>query len=73
MLHSILPDGKVRRILPDGKVRARGKAWPASEPEPAEWMLERVDPLGNRQGSAGIFADAPSEIFFDNIKVMPNK
>lgn len=59
--------------LPDGKVRARGKAWPASEPEPAEWMLERVDPLGNHHGSAGIFADAPSEVFFDNIKVTPNK
>ncbi|PYP83131.1 MAG: hypothetical protein DMF61_24205 [Blastocatellia bacterium AA13] len=59
--------------LPDGKVRARGKAWPASQPEPAEWMIERTDPIGNRQGSAGIFADAPNEIYFDNIKVTPNK
>ncbi len=59
--------------LPDGKVRARGKAWPVSEPEPAEWTLERIDPLGNRHGSAGIFADAPNEVFFDNIKVTPNK
>jgi hypothetical protein len=59
--------------LPDGKVRARGKAWPAAEAEPAEWMIERVDPIGNRQGSAGIFADAPNDVFFDNIKVTPNK
>jgi outer membrane protein assembly factor BamB len=59
--------------LPDGKVRARGKAWPASESEPAEWMLERIDGLGNHHGSAGIFADAPNEIFIDNIKVTPNK
>lgn len=59
--------------LPDGKVRARGKAWAASEPEPAEWMLERIDPHGNRNGSAGVFADAPNEIFIDNIKVTPNK
>jgi len=59
--------------LPDGKVRARGKAWLASEPEPADWTLERTDPLGNRQGSAGIFADAPNEIFIDNIKVTPNR
>jgi outer membrane protein assembly factor BamB len=59
--------------LPDGKVRARGKAWPAADPEPAEWMLERIDPLGNHQGSAGIFADAPSEVYIDNIKVTPNK
>jgi outer membrane protein assembly factor BamB len=59
--------------LPDGKVRARGKAWLASESEPAEWMLERIDGLGNHHGSAGIFADAPNEIFIDNIKVTPNK
>jgi outer membrane protein assembly factor BamB len=59
--------------LSDGKVRARGKAWPASEPEPAEWTLERVESLGNHQGSAGIFADAPNEIFIDNVKVTPNK
>jgi outer membrane protein assembly factor BamB len=59
--------------LPDGKVRARGKAWLASEAEPAEWILERIDALGNHHGSAGIFADAPNEIFIDNIKVTPNK
>jgi outer membrane protein assembly factor BamB len=59
--------------LPGGKVRARGKAWPASESEPAEWMIERVDPIGNRHGSAGIFADAPNEIYIDNIRVTPNK
>lgn len=59
--------------LPDGKVRARGKAWLASEPEPSEWMLERIDPLGNHQGAAGVFADAPSEIYIDNVKVTPNK
>ena len=59
--------------LPDGRVRARGKAWPAADPEPAEWMLERIDPMGNHKGAAGIFADAPSEVFIDNIKVTPNK
>jgi len=59
--------------LPNGKVRARGKAWPASEPEPAAWTVERIDPIGNRQGSAGIFVDAQNEIYIDNIKVTPNK
>ena len=59
--------------LPDGKVRARGKAWLASEAEPANWMIERLDPIGNRMGSPGVFAYAPSEVFFDNIKVTPNK
>jgi len=59
--------------LPDGKTRARGKAWPASEAEPAEWMLEWTDPIGNRMGSAGIFTDNQNEVYVDNIKVMPNK
>lgn len=59
--------------LPGGKTRARGKVWPASDPEPSEWLIEWTDPVGHRQGSAGVFADAPNEIFFDNIKVTPNK
>ena len=59
--------------LPEGKTRARGKAWPAGEAEPAEWIIERVDPIGNRQGSPGIYADAPNEVHFDNIKVSANK
>lgn len=59
--------------LPDGKVRARGKAWAVGEAEPAAWMIERVDQIPNRQGSPGIFASALAEIFFDNLKVYPNK
>ncbi len=59
--------------LPDGKVRARGKAWPAAEPEPAAWMIERVDSIPNLQGSPGVFGAAPAEIFFDNLKVYANK
>ena len=59
--------------LPDGKVRARGKVWAANESEPAAWLIERVDPLPNRQGSPGIFGNALAEIFFDNVKVTPNK
>jgi outer membrane protein assembly factor BamB len=58
--------------LPGGKVSVRGKAWPAADAEPGEWTLERVDPSGNRHGSAGIFADAPNEVFFDNLKVTKN-
>ncbi len=59
--------------MPDGKVRARGKVWPVSEAEPAAWTIERVDPAGNREGSPGIYADAPFEVFFDNIKVESNQ
>jgi outer membrane protein assembly factor BamB len=60
--------------LPDGKVRARGKAWATGDPEPDAWMVERIDPIGNHQGSPGVFGNAISaEIYFDNIKVYPNK
>jgi outer membrane protein assembly factor BamB len=59
--------------LPGGKVRARGKAWPAGEPEPAAWTVERIDDIGNRQGSPGIFGSALAEIYFDKLKVTSNK
>ena len=59
--------------LSDGKVRARGKVWPVGEPEPAAWIIERIDPIGNHQGSPGIFGNAPAEIYFDNLKVYSNK
>ena len=65
----------------DGQqVRARGKVWPKGEAEPAAWTIERVDPIGSHQGSPGIYADAMnssasggSEIFYDNIRVYPNR
>jgi outer membrane protein assembly factor BamB len=58
--------------LPDGKVQARGKVWPVSESEPADWIIEKTDSQGNRQGSPGIYADAPFEVFLDNFKVTAN-
>jgi outer membrane protein assembly factor BamB len=59
--------------LPDGTTRARGKAWPAGEPEPAAWLIERIDPIPNRQGAPGIFGNGLAELYFDNIKVYANK
>ncbi|MBM3774669.1 MAG: hypothetical protein FJW37_05835, partial [Acidobacteria bacterium] len=59
--------------LPGGGVRVRGKAWPASDPEPSAWTLERTDAIGNRQGSPGLYADAPFEVYFDNLKVTRNQ
>jgi outer membrane protein assembly factor BamB len=59
--------------LPNGQVRARGKVWPAGLPEPDAWTVERTDPIGNRQGSPGIFGSALAEIYFDNLKVYANK
>jgi outer membrane protein assembly factor BamB len=66
--------------LGGGKVRARGKVWPKGEPEPQAWTVERVDPIGSLKGSPGLYADAMnsrptggSEMYYDNIKVYPNK
>ena len=59
--------------MPDGKVRARGKVWAVGTEEPANWMIERIDPIGNHQGAPGIFGNALAEIYFDNLKVYANR
>jgi len=57
----------------DGKTRIRGKAWPTAGSEPDAWLIDRVDPIPNRQGSPGIFADAQFGAYFANLKVTPNQ
>ena len=59
--------------MPDGSVRARGKAWPTGQPEPANWMIEKIDPIGNRKGAPGFFIDADYGAAIDNIKVTSNQ
>ena len=59
--------------MPDGKVRARGKVWPTGGPEPANWTIEKIDPVGNHEGAPGIFAAAQFGAYFDNLKVYPNQ
>lgn len=59
--------------LEDGRVRALGKAWQAGQEEPAEWMIDRIDPIPNREGSPGLYADATFEVFFNNLEVRPNE
>jgi hypothetical protein len=50
-------------------VRARGKAWPRGEAEPANWLVEKVDTIGHKEGAPGLYADAPWGASYDNIKV----
>jgi outer membrane protein assembly factor BamB len=57
----------------DGKTRIRGKAWPAAEAEPDGWLIDRVDPIPNKQGSPGLFADAQFGVYFANLRVTPNQ
>ena len=59
--------------LPDGQVRAQGKAWAVGESEPDEWMIDRVDPIGNRAGSPGLFLDAEYGAYLDNFVLTANE
>jgi outer membrane protein assembly factor BamB len=59
--------------LANGQVRAQGKAWPASEPEPAAWTIDKVDPIGNRQGAPGLFLDAQYGVHLDNFTLTQNQ
>jgi outer membrane protein assembly factor BamB len=59
--------------LPDGKVRARGKAWPTGQTEPAEWAIDKTDPIGNREGAPGFIADAEFGAYYDNLKLTANQ
>ena len=56
----------------DGGVRARAKAWPTAEAEPTAWMIDKVDPIGNRQGAPGFIADAEFGAYWDNLKIVAN-
>jgi hypothetical protein len=58
--------------LPGGKVLVHGKVWPKGEAEPAQWTVERTDPVGERRGAAGIYGNALAEVYFDNLTVTPN-
>ena len=59
--------------LPNGQVRARGKAWPAGQPEPTTWQIDKTDPIGNRQGAPGFFIDAEFGAYIDNLKLTANE
>jgi len=58
---------------PDGTVRVQGKAWPVGQTEPAAWLIERVDPIGNRNGAPGLFIDAQFGAYLDNFVLTANR
>ena len=59
--------------LANGQVRARGKAWPVGEAEPAAWAIDKTDPIGNRQGAPGLFMDAQFGLHLDNFALTKNE
>ena len=58
--------------LPDGQVRIQGKAWQVGEAEPSEWLIDKVDPIGNREGAPGLFLDAEYGAYLDNFVLTAN-
>jgi hypothetical protein len=58
--------------LPDGTTKVQGKVWPKADAEPASWTIEKIDKIPHREGSPGLYADASTDLFFDNIMVKKN-
>jgi outer membrane protein assembly factor BamB len=59
--------------LANGQVRARGKAWAATDQEPADWMIDKTDPIGNHEGAPGLFINAPFGAYLDNFSLSKNQ
>jgi hypothetical protein len=59
--------------LPNGQVRAQGKAWAVGGPEPQAWTIEKLDPIGNRQGAPGLFLNAQFGAYLDNLAITKNQ
>jgi outer membrane protein assembly factor BamB len=58
--------------MADG-VHVQGKVWPTGAAEPAAWTIEKIDPIGNREGPPGVFADAQFGVYLDNLKLTANQ
>jgi hypothetical protein len=57
----------------DGTTLAQGKVWKTGDPEPAKWMIEKIDKIGHKNGGPGLYGDGISDVQFDNIKVYKNQ
>jgi len=58
---------------PNGSVRAQGKAWPVGQPEPAAWLIDKIEQDGHRQGAPGLFIDAQFGAYLDNFRITANQ
>ena len=55
------------------KATVKGKVWPRAEAEPEAWTITLEDELPNFEGSPGLYGYSPSDIYFDNVKVLKGK
>jgi outer membrane protein assembly factor BamB len=64
---------KLRVDLVNGRAVIRGKVWERNEPEPSMWTVTAEDPQPIRNGSPGLIAYSPIDIYIDNVRVMENQ
>ena len=64
---------KLRVDLANDRAVIRGKIWERSEPEPSMWTVTAEDPQPIRNGSPGLIAYSPIDIYIDNVRVMENQ
>ena len=63
-------------ISEDGSGIVRAKAWPRSEPEPADWTIEVPHKVAHTHGAPGLLGFSPQSlypVYVDNISITPNE
>lgn len=60
---------KLRIDIVDGKGIIKGKVWPRDEQEPDAWTITAEDPIPNTHGSPGLYGDAATDIYYDNVNI----
>ena len=64
---------RVEPTKENGPTKVMAKVWKRDEPEPAKWLIEKVDKIPHRAGAPGLYGDGISDVFFDNLKVYKNQ
>ena len=59
--------------MPTARSARAARRGRVGQPEPAAWMIDKIDPIGNRQGAPGFFIDAEFGAYLDNLKVTANQ
>ena len=64
---------KLRVDLENNRAIIRGKVWKRNETEPSTWTVTAEDPHPIRNGSPGLIAYSPIDIYIDNVRVVENQ
>ena len=64
---------KLRVDLENDRAIIRGKVWERNETEPSTWTVTAEDPQPIKNGSPGLIAYSPIDIYIDNVRVMENQ